>query len=62
MHEKSYKKIFIHYIGYVMIKDLKYVKISYLNPLYLIINKTTVYFEEINKYNYLTLGSINGSS
>ena len=62
MHEKSYKKIFIHYIGYVMIKGLKYTKISYVNPLYLIINKTTVYFEEINKYNYLRLGSINGSN
>ena len=61
MHEKSYKKVLNHYIGYVMIKDLKYVKIGYVNSLYLIINKTTLYFEEINKYNYLTLGSINES-
>ena len=27
--ERSYKNIVIHYIGYVMIKDSKYVKIFY---------------------------------
>ena len=47
--EKSYKKILIHYIGYVTIKYLKYVKINSVNPLYLIINKVNGYFEEINK-------------
>ena len=31
--EKSYKNIFIYYIGYVTIKDLKYVKINSVNPL-----------------------------
>ena len=36
-----------------MIKDLKYVKISCVNPLYLTINKMTGYFGEINKYKYL---------
>ena len=36
-----------------MFKDLKYLKINCVNPLYLIINKTTGYFEEINKYKYL---------
>ena len=30
------------------IKDLKYVKINSVNPLYLIINKVNEYFEEIN--------------
>ena len=30
--EKSYKNIFIYYIGYVMIKDSKYVKINSVNP------------------------------
>ena len=34
--EKLYKNIFICYIGYVTIKDSKYVK---RNPLYLIFNK-----------------------
>ena len=30
--EKSYKNILIYYIGYVMIKDSKYVKIYTVNP------------------------------
>ena len=37
--EKSYKNIFIHYIGYITIKDLKYVKINSANPLYLLIKR-----------------------
>ena len=47
--EKSYKNIFIYYIGSVTIKDSKYVKISIVNPLYLIISNANGYFEEINK-------------
>ena len=31
--EKSYKNILIYYIGYVTIKDLKYLKINSINPL-----------------------------
>ena len=31
--EKSYKNILIYYIGYVTIKDSKYLKISRVNPL-----------------------------
>ena len=31
--EKSYKNILIYYIGYVTIKNLKYVKIKSVNPL-----------------------------
>ena len=34
--EKSYKNILIYYIGYVTIKDSKYVKFNSVNPLYLI--------------------------
>ena len=34
--EKSYQNILIYYIGYVMIKDSKYVKSYSVNPLYLI--------------------------
>ena len=41
--EKSYKNILIYYIGYVIIKNSKYVKIN-VNPLYLIINKVKGYF------------------
>ena len=38
--EKSYKNVLIYYIGYVAIKDLKYVNI--------ILNKGNGYFKEIN--------------
>ena len=37
------------------IKDLKYVKINSVNPLYLLINKVNGYFEEINGNKYLML-------
>ena len=47
--EKSYKNILIFYIGYVMIKDSKYVKIISENPLSLIINEVNGYFKEFNK-------------
>ena len=44
------------------IKDLKYVKINRVDPLYLIFSKVNGYFEEINKSNYLTLISTNEST
>ena len=53
--EKSYKNILIYYIGYVTIKDSKYVKIFSVNPLYLIFDKVNRYFKEINKSKYLKL-------
>ena len=53
--EKSYKNIIIYYIGYVTIKDSKYVKINNVKPLYLIFTKVNEYFEEINKNKHLTL-------
>ena len=46
--ENSRTNIFIYYTGYVAIKDLEYIKINSVNPLYLIINKVNGYFEEIN--------------
>ena len=46
--QKSCKNILIYYIGYVTIKDLKYVKTNSVNPAYLIFNKVNGYFEEIN--------------
>ena len=48
-YERSYKNIFIYQIGYVRIKDSKYVKSSSVNPLYLIFSKGNGYFEGINK-------------
>ena len=44
--EKSYKNISIYYNRYVTIKDLKYVKINGVNPLYLFFN---IVFEDINR-------------
>ena len=46
--EKSHKIILIYYIGYVRFKDLKHIKISSVNLLYLIFNKANEYFEEIS--------------
>ena len=43
------------------IKDLKYVKINSVNPLYLIFKKVNGNFEEINKNKYLTLAPNNES-
>ena len=37
--KKSKKNFLIYCIGYVTIKDLKYVKINSVNPLYLIFSK-----------------------
>ena len=59
--EKSYKNTLIYYIGYVTIKDLKYLKINSVNPLYLIFSKVNGYFEEINENKYLTLVPTNRS-
>ena len=59
--EKSYKNIVIYYIGYVIIKDSKYVKINSVNLLYLIINKVNGYFEEIKRDKYSTLVPTNES-
>ena len=38
--EKPYQNILIYYIVYLSIKDLRYVKMNGVNPLYLIIDKT----------------------
>ena len=59
--EKSYKNILIYYIGYVTVKDSKYIKINSANPLYLIFSKVNRYFEEINGNKYLTLVPTNES-
>ena len=59
--KKSNKNIFIYYTGYVTIKDLKFVKINSVNPLYLIFSKLNGYFEEINGNIYLALVPTNES-
>ena len=59
--ERSHKNIQIYYIGQVIFKDLRYVKIKILNPLYLIASKTNGYFEKISGNKYLTLVPTNES-
>ena len=61
MDEKSYIDILIYYIGYMTIKDSKYVKINSVNPLYLVLIKVNGYFEEVNGNKYLTLVPTNWS-
>ena len=54
--EKSYKNIFIYYIGNVTVKNLRYVKINKnVNPLYLIIHEINGYIEESNGNKYFIL-------
>ena len=42
-----------------MVKDLKYVKMNNVNPLYIIFSKVNGYFEEIDVNKYLTLAQNN---
>ena len=39
----------------IKIKDLKYVTINSVNPLYLAINKINRYIEKVNENKYLTI-------
>ena len=61
IYENSYKNILIYYIEYVAIKDLKYLRISIINALYVIINKVNGYFEQINRNMYLMVVPTNES-
>ena len=47
----SCKTILNYYIGYVTIKELKFVKIKSVNPLYFVFSKANEYFEVINGKN-----------
>ena len=51
--EKPYKKIPIYYIGYLLIKDSRYVKNNNVNPLSFIFIRVNKYFEDINENKYL---------
>ena len=44
--ENSYKNILIYYIGYITIRDSKYIEIYNVNPLYLIFRNVNGYFEK----------------
>ena len=62
--KKDYNEIDIYYIGYVTIKKIgDYNNINSVNPLYLMINETIVYFEcnsieEKNENKYLVIDNI----
>ena len=58
--KKSYKNIYIYYIGYITIKNIDdYGTICSVNPLYLIIGKIDRFIEEENGSKYLVLDSTN---
>ena len=61
VNENSHRNILIYNIEYVTKKDLKYVKIYSVNPLYLIFSKVNGYFEDINGNKCLTLVPTNES-
>ena len=48
LNKKSYKNIDIYYIGYITMKDSKYVNIDSVNSLYLIIGEVDGFIEEKN--------------
>ena len=53
--KKLYKNIIIYCIGNITIKNLSYVKINSVNPLYIIIDKVDGYIEESNGNKNLTI-------
>ena len=55
--KKSNKNISIYYIGYITIKNSKYVNIHSINPLYIIIGEVDGSIEEKNGNKYLTFAS-----
>ena len=55
--KKSYKNIDIYYIGYITMKNSKYVNIHSVNPLYLTIGEINGSIEEKNGNKYLTFAS-----
>ena len=61
MKSHTNKNIHIYYIGYLTIKDLKYLKTNGVNPLCLIFSKVNGYFDEMTKNKYLTLVPTNDS-
>ena len=53
--KKLYKNIIIYCIGNITIKNLSYVKINSVNPLYIIIDKVDGYIEESSGNKNLTI-------
>ena len=55
VNKKLFRNILIDFIGYVMVKSIRFIKINSINPLYLIIDKINWYIEKSNGNKYLTL-------
>ena len=55
--KKSYKNIGIYYVGYITIKDSKYVNIHSVNPFSIIIDNVDGLVEEKNGNKYLIFAS-----
>ena len=45
INKKPYQNNLIYYIGYVTVKEVRYVKLNSVNPLYLIIKKINGHIE-----------------
>ena len=46
--KKSYKNIIVYYTGYITIKNLSYININSVNPLYLVTDKVDGYIKGSN--------------
>ena len=55
--KKSYKQISIYYIGFIAVKDSKYVNIHSVNPLYFIVDKVDDFIEQTEGSKYLNFAS-----
>ena len=55
--KKSYKNIGIYYVGYITIKDSKYVNIHSVNPFCIIVDNVDGLIEEKNGNKYLIFAS-----
>ena len=57
INKKPYKNISIYYIGYITVKDSKYVYINNVNHLYIIIGEVDGSIKEKNVNKYLNFAS-----
>ena len=58
-YTESNRNIDIYYVGYITMKNLDYVNIHSVNPLYLIFDKIDGYIEESNGNKYLIFAPTN---
>ena len=58
-YTESNRNVDIYYVGYITMKNLDYVNIHSVNPLYLIFDKIDGYIEESNGNKYLMFAPTN---